>query len=154
MNATVFLLAFAGYCALAASAVAWAAGRLPRALAAATALIVGVHVAGVWTVRYGGSFERALANGVAPFAIFHAALALVLAAAVAPGRWSGRCAALAFPIVTAGALGAAFRRPEVAGYRWPLAAVALAALLLAGATLARSARAGRRRPEPDRTPVR
>lgn len=129
-EATVFLLAFGGYCLLAGSAVAWAAGRLPRVLAVATAVVVAVHVTGVWTVRYGGSIERALANGVAPFAVFHAALALVLAAAVAPARWSARCAALAFPIVTAGALGAAFRRPEVAGYRWPLVAVALLAVAL------------------------
>jgi hypothetical protein len=140
-EATVFLLAFLGYAALAACAVGWAVGRLPRALTVATAAVVAVHVGGVWTVRYAGSVERALANGAGPFLVFHAALALVLAAAMAPARWSGRCAAAAFPIVTAGALGAAFRRPEVAGYRWPLVAVAMLAFALGAVAWRRAGRA-------------
>lgn len=137
MESAVFALAFTGYLGLALCTIAWARAGVPRWLGVVTAAIVGVHVAGVWTVRYGGSPARALQNGWAAFLIFHTALGLVLAGAVVPERWRGRAFAAALPIVTAGALGAAFTRPEVALYRWPLVVAAAATVVITGRAVLR-----------------
>src|SRR5262245_14088365 len=56
----------------------------------------------------------------------------IVGAALAPLPWSGRVRAATFPIVTAGALGAAFKYEVVAMYQWPLVAAAVLTLVLAG----------------------
>ena len=128
-----FGLAYAAYLGLAADAVLRLRGRGKRAHSAGVAGLALVHVAMVWSWRHGWDPAVALASGVAPFALFHVALA-VMVAAVVPKPWAGRAIAVAFPIVTAGAVGAVFRRPDVFAWRWPVvlaAAGTLVALVLA-----------------------
>lgn len=81
-----------------------------------------------------------LAGGLAPFVIFHGALVLILAAAVAPNRWSRRIVVLAFGVVTVGALGAVFHREVVAGYRWLVVAVAAVTAVAAAVVQGRALR--------------
>ena len=88
------------------------------------------------------SFARMLQKSLPGFAIFHTALLLILAAAVLPRRASDRCILLAFPIVSAGALPAPFRYPEVGWLAAPL--LALFALTVAAAALAVRHRRSRR----------
>lgn len=135
-----FALAYTGYLGLCAGVTAQAAGRLPRALTAATAAVVLAHVLLVWAVRYEWSPAVALAPTPARFVVFHTALGLLLAAAAAPARWSGRLVLLAFPVVTAGAAGAVLRRAEVAGYRWPVLGAAAVTVVVAGVLLGRGVR--------------
>jgi len=126
-----FGLAFVGYALLCADAAARAWRRGSRVLTLATAAVVAAHVALVWALRFEGSFEIAISKGWAGFLIFHGALALLLAAAVAPTPWSGRLVLAAFPVVTLGALGAALKYDDVAILRIPLlAAFATAAGLM------------------------
>ena len=129
-----FGLAFVAYLGLCADAVLRLRGRGKRAHTAGVAVLALVHVALVWGWRHGWDPALALAGGVAPFALFHVALAVMVVAALVPRPWAGRALAVAFPIVTAGAVGAVFRRPDVAGWRWPVvlaAAGTLVALVLA-----------------------
>jgi hypothetical protein len=134
LDTLTFALAFAAYVLLACRTVLWAAGRAWRPLTVALAASALAHVALVWVWRFEGSLSTALAKGLAGFVIFHTALALILIGAVLHEPWSGRCLALAFPIVTAGAVGAAFKYDVVAGYRIPLLVV-LAATVLGGLLL-------------------
>lgn len=126
-----FGLAYVGYVLLGADVVlhAWHGPR--RLLTLVLAAVVSVHVGLVWGLRFEWSLSYALDKGLAGFFIFHTALALLLAAAVAPEPWSGRLLYLAFPIVTSGALGAAFKYDYVAGYRIPLLAALALTIVLA-----------------------
>ncbi len=129
----VFGLAFLAYMLLACNVVAQAwqfrAGpahawrRLIRGLAIAVGLLAGAHVALVWGLRFGWSPAAAVEKGWAGFVIFHTALTVIVAAALCRAPWSGRLTLLAFPIVTSGAVGAAFKYDYVAVYRWPLVGV-------------------------------
>ena len=112
-----FLLAVVGYAGLTLSALLAARGRLPPWLWRATAAIIVVHVALVWTVRYDWSWAQATRNGYAGFVIFHGALALILSSVFVGDRMGTRFIAASFVIVTLGALGAVFRYEEVAVYR-------------------------------------
>src|SRR5262245_1567550 len=130
-DAVTFGLAFAAYVLLGAGVVLQLWRRPPRVLTLAAAGLALVHVLLVWGWRFDWSTEMALAKGWTGFTIFHTALGVLLAAAVAPQPWSGRCTLAAFPIVSAGAIGAAFRYDFVGDYRMPLLAV-LAATCAAG----------------------
>jgi hypothetical protein len=121
-----FLLAVVGYTGLAASTVAATANaRIARSLTRATAAVVVAHVVMVWSVRYNWSFDRATRNGLAPFAIFHTALILIVLAAFARQRIARRLLQIAFPVVTLGAIGAVFSDAAVTRYRVPVIVVAV-----------------------------
>jgi hypothetical protein len=112
-----FGLAFVGYLLLGLDVVMHV-GRTPRRwVSVALAVVVAIHVGLVWGWRFDWSLAYALEKGLAGFVIFHTALTLIVAAALAPEPWSGRLLYVAFPIVTTGALGAAFKYDYVAGYR-------------------------------------
>jgi hypothetical protein len=131
MEWIVFGLAYAAYRLVCADVAARAWRKGGRWLTACTAFTAVAHVALVWIVRFEGSFEVALSRGWAGFAIFHVALALIVAASTAPGRWSGRLMLAAFPIVSLGAIGAAFKYEFVSVLRIPLIAAFAAAAILA-----------------------
>ncbi len=141
-----FLLAVAGYAGLAAAVVMAGAGRPPVRLWRATSVVIVLHVTLVWAVRYEWSLAEATRNGPAGFLIFHGALALIVVShAVRPGV-AGRLIAVAFAIVTLGALGAVFRYAEVAVYRIPVILIAAAgATGLLRQYVRRAGTAGRRR---------
>lgn len=136
-DALTFALAYTAYGLLCARTLlgivrpeGLGAKRLTMALAAAAL----AHVALVWHYRLHWSLAEAWSRNPAAFVIFHTALLLIVAGASAAPPWSTRLIWLAFPIVTAGALGAVFRREIVAHYRWPVVA-ALAVTLLLGMSL-------------------
>src|SRR5262249_49485496 len=124
----IFGLAFLAYVLLGINVVLHTAPLAWRPLTTAVAIAAGIHVALVWSFRFEWSITQALDKGWPGFVIFHSALATILAAALAREPWSGRLTYLAFPIVTAGSLGAAFKYDYVAGYRWPLLIVFLAVI--------------------------
>jgi hypothetical protein len=121
LNDAIFALAIAGYLLLGVCVVVEGANglrpRVGRWLAALLAGIVLAHVLGVWGVRFGGSIEEALRKGWAGFLVFHTALALILAAPFVPPRWTARLHDAAFPIVSAGAVGAVLNYDFVAEYK-------------------------------------
>jgi hypothetical protein len=92
-------------------------------VALATAGSAVAHVLLVWGWRFDWSVDSAVAKGWAGFVLFHTTLGLIVLAAAAPRLWARRCTLAAFPIVTAGAVAAAFKYDYVAAYRWPLIAV-------------------------------
>ncbi len=130
LSLAMFLTAILGYAGLSLTVLRSARGEVPVVLLRLTALIIAVHVALVWTFRYHGDLAAATRGGYAPFLVFHAALAMIAAAAVVGGRARLALVRLAFAIATLGALGAVFRRPEVAVYRAPV--IACAALGMVG----------------------
>src|SRR5262245_22577980 len=115
----IFGLAFIAYALLGAAVILSAWGRSGRLLSMTAAGTAAVHVAFVWGYRFEGSLSAATDKGLAGFVVFHVALAIMLAASVTPEPASRRLTWLAFPIVTAGAVGAAFKYDYVAGYRIP-----------------------------------
>lgn len=131
MDFLTFGLAFAAYTLLGADCVAHAWGKPRRALTVTLAVVLIAHVALVWGHRFGGSLETALAKGLPGFVVFHAAFAAIVAAALAPEPWSGRLLFAAFPVASAGAIGAAFKYDYVAVLRAPLIVVLAATLAIA-----------------------
>lgn len=123
-----FGLALAGYALLAGDAAARVLGRRWRALTVATAVVVAAHVACVWGLRFDWSLDRMLAKGWAGFLLFHSALAAVLAAVVLGEPWRTRLVMLAFAVVSAGALAAPFRYPELHWTAVPLFGIAFGAV--------------------------
>jgi len=100
MDWLVFGLAYVGYALVCASVSMRAWRSKSRIVPAAAAGVIVAHIALVWIVRFEGSLDAALSKGAAGFAIFHDALALMVAAALAPEPWSGRAMFTAFPVVT------------------------------------------------------
>jgi hypothetical protein len=131
-DALIFGLAYVGYVLVGANVVLHFWGRPRRALMAIMAAVVLLHVLLVWSLRFEWSLTYAWEKSPAGFLIFHTALVLLVAAVLAREPWSRRLLLVAFPIVTAGGLGAAFKYDFLAGYRVPLLA-ALVTTLLAGA---------------------
>jgi hypothetical protein len=104
----------------------------------------------VWAYRYDGQLARATRNGYAGFVIFHTALLLVVASALARGRVATALVQGAFGIVTVGALGAVFRYEEVSAYRIPVILCGLAGVVgLLAACLRRRARPSRYALDPE-----
>jgi hypothetical protein len=124
-----FALAYSAYLLLCGQALLHLRGRGPRWLALLLAATAVAHVALVWHGSFAWSIGRAWSGSPAACLIFHTALALIVAAALVPLRWTAWCTWLAWPIVTLGALGAVLRRAVVAQYLWPVA-------IACGATLA------------------
>ncbi|HSL84653.1 MAG TPA: hypothetical protein VLF66_17905 [Thermoanaerobaculia bacterium] len=133
-----FLLAIVGYFGLTTVTVLSVHERVPVGLWRGVAAVIGVHVAMVWTYRYGWDPGLAVRNGWAGFAMFHGALAMILASTVAPERAARWLIHLSFLIVTLGALGATWLYEVVAIYRIPVVLCAL----VGTATLARHWLAG------------
>lgn len=128
-----FLLAILGYVGLTALVVLTLRGRRPVVLWRVVVGVIVAHVLMVWAFRYGWDPALSVRNGYAGFAVFHAALALLLASTAAPEPAARRMLHAAFAMVTAGALGAAFIYDDVALYRLPVIACAL----VGGAALVR-----------------
>ena len=114
-----FFLAFVGYVTLAVAA-ATAVHRPRPALIRVCAAIVVAHVLLVWWLRYDWQIAAATRNGPAGFMVFHAALAAILWATIAPTRLARRLIIAGFAIVTLGAVGAVFRYDDVRPYRAPV----------------------------------
>jgi hypothetical protein len=129
-----FFLALAGYVGLAATAVAAGHGRLPVRFWRAVALVILVHVMLVWTVRYEWRFSMAVRNGYAGFAIFHAALLMIIASVFMAEGKARVLIFVAFTVVSLGAVGAVFRYDVVEVYRAPVIVTAI--LGVAGLTRA------------------
>lgn len=124
-----FALAFSAY-ALVALAVGLQGWRLPaRAVTAAAAAVALAHVGLVWSLRFEWSLVYAFEKSPPAFVIFHTALAMICASALAPQAASRQLLFLAFPVVTAGSVGAAFRYDVVAMYRIPVLATFTLAIL-------------------------
>jgi hypothetical protein len=126
-DALTFGLAVAAYALLALDAALRWRRRRVASLTAAAAVTAVAHVLCVWAFRFGWDAGAAWRKSAAGFVIFHGALTLLLLAAA----WRARRDALvlaAFAVVSAGALPAPFRYPELRGLRVPVAAIgALAA---------------------------
>ena len=151
LDTITFGLAFAAYVLVCARVVLYGCGRPGRPVSVAAAALALAHVGMVWGWRFQWSLDRAVEKGLAGFTVFHLALAGIVAAAIAPAPWAGRCSTAVFPVVTAGALGAVFRYDEVSLYRIPLVfAAGLTALLMAWGLTSFSSRTcpprARRRP--------
>ena len=122
-DATTFGLAFVGFALLATDAARRWHGHRSTTLTRTTALVVLAHVACVWAFRFDLSFAAMWSKSLFGFVLFHTALLLIVAAVFArdPRRdwfvWS------AFAIVSAGALPAPFRYPEIAVLQIPVLAV-------------------------------
>jgi hypothetical protein len=125
-NAVTFGLAGAGYILLAKDTALRLAGRPWPALGVLTALIVLVHVALVWAFRFEWSFTKAWEKSPPAFLIFHSALLLILLAPLAAPPARDRLTWIAFAIVSAGALPAPFRYPELQLLAIPLLAAFIA----------------------------
>lgn len=138
-----FLLAIIGYVGLTTVVVLGLRGTVPVPLWRLVATVIVVHVFMVWTFRYGWSFDLAVRNGYAGFVVFHLALLLILLSTVVREPLSRRLGRVAFLMVSAGALGAAFRYDVVAMYRIPVIACAAAGIMsLARSFIVRQAQTG------------
>ncbi len=122
MELLTFGLATAAYASLALDTALAA----KRPVSIATAALALTHVFLVWHVRFGWSIATATTRGWGGFVVFHAALALIVAAAAAPAPWAKRFVFAAFPVVTVGTVSAVFRYEFVAIWRWPVIAIAIA----------------------------
>jgi hypothetical protein len=120
-----FLLAPIGYAGLTAAMLVATRGQWPVALARATVAVILTHVFLVWHVRYEWQFSEATRNGYAGFAIFHAALAVIVTSLAVDLRVARRLLGGAFAAVTVGAVGATFKYEVVANYRIPVLLIAL-----------------------------
>lgn len=125
MDFTTFGFALAAYALLGADVAARAWKRANRVLTIGLVAVLVVHVALVWGVRFRGSLDAALAKGLAGLVVFHVAFAAIVAAAFTRETWSTRLLVGAFPVATAGAIGAAFKYDYVAWTRIPLIVICL-----------------------------
>ena len=121
-DAITFGLAAVGYILLAKDTALRLAGRRWTVLGILTALVVLAHVTLVWTFRFEWSFLDAWQKSPVAFLIFHSALLLILIAPLTAPRTRDRLTWLTFAIVSAGALPAPFRYPELQLLALPLLA--------------------------------
>ena len=129
-NDWTFGLALIGYAMLGVDFVRQHARQATGWLSAATALVVVAHVVCVWALRFDWSLTRMLEKSLAGFLIFHTALLLIVAAPLMQKR-RRLTTSLAFALVTAGALPAPFRYPELSLLLLPVLAIALASIVFA-----------------------
>ena len=115
-----FLLAPIGYAGLTTVTVLAARGRIPPLLLRATVAIIVLHVLLVWHVRYEWALSEATRNGYGGFALFHGALAAILASTGAPFRVARILLTVAFFVVTLGALVATATYDVVRVYQVPV----------------------------------
>ena len=131
LDTLTFALAYLAYVLLGVDVVLRLWKHARRQFTAVVVVVLVTHVALVWGHRFGGSLQVALEKSIAGFVIFHLAFLLIVLAAVVPReRVATWLLYVAFPVCTAGALGAAFRYEYVASYQVPLLLAALVVLLL------------------------
>lgn len=123
-NDWTFGLALIGYALLGADFARQHAMRASRWLSAATAVIVTAHVLCVWGLRFDWRLTDMLEKSLAGFLIFHSAFLLIVITPFVQ-RTRRFVSSLAFALVTAGALPAPFRYPELSLLALPIAAIAL-----------------------------
>jgi hypothetical protein len=123
-----FGLALIGYALLAIQFARVHAKRETRGLAIVTATVVTAHVACIWGLRFDWSLTLMLDKSLPGFAIFHTALLLILMAPLLRGKLCVLVTTAAFGLVTAGALPAPFRYPELSLLLLPLVAIAATAI--------------------------
>tara|TARA_R110002094_G_scaffold101533_4_gene101487 strand:- start:539 stop:964 length:426 start_codon:yes stop_codon:yes gene_type:complete len=123
-----FGLALIGYALLAVQFVCAHTKREARVLAIVTATVVVAHVACVWGLRFDWSLSAMLDKSLPGFVIFHSALLLILLAPAVRGANRAWVTTAAFALVTAGALPAPFRYPELSLLLLPLVAIAATAV--------------------------
>lgn len=132
-----FGLALIGYALLSADFARQHGGRSNTGLSATTAIVVTAHVLCIWGLRFDWSLSQMWHKSAAGFVIFHAALGLILAIPFLRVRrrliTNG-----AFALVSAGALPAPFRYPELSLLALPLFAIAGMSLGCAIAAMRRS----------------
>lgn len=121
-DAVTFGLAGVGYLLLAKDAALRLVGRRWPALGLFTTVVVLAHVGLVWALRFEWSLEKAWEKSPPAFLIFHGALVLVALAPFATGSTRDRVTWIAFAVVSAGALPAPFRYPELGLLAIPLLA--------------------------------
>jgi hypothetical protein len=95
-----------------------------------TAAIIVLHVLLVWHVRYEWDFREATRNGFAGFALFHGALAAILASTVTPFRIARILLTAAFFAVTLGALAATATYDVVRRYQIPVILIAVTGMAM------------------------
>lgn len=123
-----FGLALIGYALLATQFVRVHAKHETRRLAIVTATVVTAHVACIWGLRFDWSLTHMLDKSLPGFVIFHTALLLILIAPLLRRKPRVRVTTAAFVLVTAGALPAPFRYPELSLMLLPLVAIAATAI--------------------------
>lgn len=141
LDVVTFGLAYAGYLAVGLAAALHAWERTSRAAASVAAGIVTSHVALVYGHRFGWNLAIPFERNVIAFFLFNAAYLLIAAAPFLPRPWHGRLPLAAFPIVSMGAVGAAFRYEYLSVPRAPV----LIAFLTTAVALISGWRARRRR---------
>lgn len=135
-----FGLAVVGYALLAADFALEHRGRPLRGVGWSALGVVSAHVVCVWALRFHWSLQRMLDKSLAGFLLFHGALLLIVAARLAEGTRRRAITSAAFVLVTAGAVPAPLRYPELSLLTLPVFAIASIAIALAFA-----AHLGRRR---------
>ncbi len=129
-DAITFGLAALGYLLLAKDSALRIAGRRLRSLGFITAGVVLTHVALVWAWRFEWSLQEAWQKSPPAFVIFHSALLLILLAPFTASGSRDRITWVAFAIVSAGALPATIRYPELGLLAIPLLAAFLAVVAI------------------------
>lgn len=122
-----FGLALIGYALLSADFARQHTGRSSTPHSVATATVVTAHVLCVWGLRFDWSVAQMWQKSVAGFLLFHSALLLIVAIPALRDRRRPATNA-AFALVTAGALPAPFRYPELSLSALPLFAIAALSL--------------------------
>jgi hypothetical protein len=130
MNADdwTFGLAMIGYGLLATDFVMLHLENSRRWLSYAAATVIVVHVLLVWGHRFDWSFDRMIAKSILGFFIFHTALLLVICSAILPSNRRLWVTTTAFALVTAGALPAPFRYPELSILMLPMIGISTSAV--------------------------
>ena len=132
-----FGLAVLGYGLLGADLACQHAQRPNRALSAAVASVVGVHVALVWHFRFDWSLSTMLEKSLLGALLFHSALLLIVLAPLLDS-WRRMTTTMAFLLVTAGAVPAPFRYPELSLLQLPILAIAATSISCAVAAKRRT----------------
>lgn len=130
-DAITFGLAFAAYLSLCADVVTRRARRPRRSLAPLTAVVATTHVILVWSTRFHWSLADAWSKSPLGFVLFHGTLALLLVSAVRSPDRGDRGVFAAFVIVSAAAVPAPWRYPEIAILRAPMVVTCAVTAVLA-----------------------
>ena len=136
-----FGLAMLGYALLALDASARARRRRAAALTRVCLVVIVAHVACVWTFRFGWSLNAMWQKSAPGFLLFHGALFLLLSSLLARGKLQDRLLWSGFVIVSAGAVPAPFRYPEIGALRLPMVVTFAAAAWVMLSAVLRATRA-------------
>lgn len=126
-----FGLAIVGYALLAADFALEHRSGSHRSLGWLTLLVVFAHVVCVWAFRFEWSLQRMLDKSLAGFLLFHGALLAIVAARFSAGTRRRAITTGAFALVTAGAVPAPLRYPELSLLTLPVFAIAVGGIAVA-----------------------